>query len=126
MKKLINSFKKQNWGIKIGFCSLVISTICLITGLILIATANFTPKSGGDSANSSNGFNVLADWGINNFLTGTGYNQIKIYYFSSKFLTYPILQVSVGVVFTIILASTFAGISVLSLLFGYFKRWLYS
>ncbi|WP_308150230.1 hypothetical protein [Spiroplasma sp. AdecLV25b] len=126
MKKLINSFKKQNWGIKIGFYSLVVSIICLAIGLILIATANFTPKSGGDTVNSGNGFNILADWGINNFLTADGHNEMEIFYFSNKFLSYPIAQVSAGVVFAIILASTFIGISGLSLIFGYFKRWLYS
>ncbi|WP_342276262.1 hypothetical protein [Spiroplasma endosymbiont of Nebria brevicollis] len=126
MKKLINSFKKQNWGIKIGFYSLVISIICLAIGLILIATASFTPKSGGDTVNSGNGFNVLSDWGINNFLTADGHSEMEIFYFSNKFLTYPIAQVSSGIVFAIILASTFVGISGLSLIFGYFKRWLYS
>lgn len=124
MKKLINSFKKQNWGIKIGFYLLVFSIICLALGLILIVTANFISKPSGDG-NNGNGFSALANWGVNHFLTISGYQEMYSYYYSD-YLTFSLIQVSVGVVFAIILASTFAGIGILSLIFGYFKRWLYS
>lgn len=126
MKNLINLFKKQNWGIKIGFVSLVISLVCLILGLILIATANFKAPVGSTSQYAGNGFHAISVWGLNTFLTKDGYNQMLVDASSDKLLTYPLAQVLVGIIFTVILAVVFFGISILSLIFGYFKRWLYS
>ncbi|WP_338961637.1 MULTISPECIES: hypothetical protein [unclassified Spiroplasma] len=126
MKNLINLFKKQNWGIKIGFASLVISLLCLALGLILIATANFKAPSGGVSQYAGNGFHVISVWGLDSFLSKAGYDQMWTDATSDKLLTYPLAQVVVGIVFTVILTAIFFGVSVLSLIFGYFKRWLYS
>lgn len=126
MKNLINLFKKQNWGIKIGFVSLVISLLCLALGLILIATANFKAPSGGSSQYAGNGFHAISIWGLDSFLSKAGYDQMWTDATSDKLLTYHLAQVVVGIVFTVILAAIFLGVSVLSLIFGYFKRWLYS
>lgn len=126
MKNLINNFKKQNWGIKIGFASLVISIFCLVLGLILIATANFKDSPGNTSQYAGNGFHAINVWGLNAFLNKAAYNQMMLDGYSAKLLSYPLAQVLIGIVFTIILTAIFFGVSVLSLIFGYFKRWLYS
>ena len=126
MKNFINLFKKQNWGIKIGFVSLVISILCLALGLILIATANFKAPVGGSLQYVGNGFHAISIWGLDSFLSKAGYDQMWTDATSDKLLTYPIAQVVVGIVFMVILAAIFFGISILFLIFGYFKRWLYS
>lgn len=126
MKNLITLFKKQNWGIKIGFASLVISILCLALGLILIVTANFKAPSGAISQYTGNGFHAISVWGLNSFLTSSGYSGMLSDVHSDKLLSYPLGQVTAGIVFTVILAAIFFGICILSLIFGYFKRWLYS
>lgn len=126
MKNLINSFKKQNWGIKIGFTALVISIFCLGLGLILIVTASFKASTGTTSQYVGNGFHAISVWGLNNFLTSSGYSSMLLDAHSDKLLTYPFAQVTAGIVFSVILVGILLGISILSLVFGYFKRWLYS
>jgi len=130
MKNLITLFKKQNLEIKIGFVALAISIIYAILGLILIATANFKPDPNQTKTMleyQGNGFNVIyMNGGIGNFLTKSGYNNILSLYSNTKYLTYPIAQIIVGIVFGVILTGITGGIAALALIFGYFKRWLYS
>lgn len=122
-------FKKQNWGIKIGYISLVVSFIALALGLILIGVAHFIPKNSNYVSSNliGNGFEVISKNGISIFLTSQGYEQFKIDYAAgNEFISAPLVQLIIGIVFLIIIFPTFAIITVLALIAGYFKRWLYT
>lgn len=128
MKKIWNCFNNQNLGIKIGFISLVVSIIMLILGLTLIATANFIPDNTSNTDHAGYGFSVINSWGgINNFLLSSSYKNIMTsYYYSNHYTYYPLIQVSLGIICAVIISSTLMGISILTLIYGYIKRWLYS
>lgn len=122
-------FKKQNWGIKVGYISLVVSLIALVIGLILVGVANFVPKNANNVSQNliGNGFEVISKNGISKFLTSQGYQQFKIDYAAGgEFISAPLVQLIVGIVFLIIILPIFAGVALLALLGGYFKRWLYT
>lgn len=122
-------FKKQNWGIKVGYISLVISLIILVIGLILVDVANFVPKNANNVSQNliGNGFEVISKNGILKFLTSQGYQQFKIDFAAGDtFISAPLVQLIVGIVFLIIVFPVFAGVALLALVGGYFKRWLYT
>ncbi|MBE4704118.1 hypothetical protein [Spiroplasma platyhelix] len=127
--RFLKWFKKQNWGIKVGYIALVVSFVALVLGLILIGTANFVPK---DSAATSpnligNGFEMMYKNGVSPFLTSQGYADFKNSFSAGAgFVSAPLIQLIFGIVFLIILLPTFGGICILALAFGYFKRWLYT
>lgn len=122
-------FKKQNWGIKVGYISFMISIIALALGLILIGSANFVPKDSNIVSKNliGNGFEVIYKNGISQFLTSQGYWNFKTAYSAgNSFVSAPLIQLIIGIVFLIILLPIFAGIGLLALVGGYFKRWLYT
>lgn len=125
----LNWFKKQNWGIKVGYICLVVSVVALALALILIGTANFVPKNPNDASNNlvGNGFEVMYKNGISQYLTSQGYWDFKSAYASgSGFVSAPLIQLISGIVFLIILLPIFSGVALLALVGGYFKRWLYT
>lgn len=126
--RFLNWFKKQNWGIKVGYIALVVSLVALALGLILIGTANFVPY---DSASASgnligNGFELIEKNGVATFLNSQGYSELAGGFTRDGFQSAPLAQLVSGIVFLIIILPTFGGISILALTGGYFKRWLYT
>ncbi|MGL5268167.1 MAG: hypothetical protein ACRC8P_00125 [Spiroplasma sp.] len=129
--RFLTWFKKQNWGIKVGYISLVVSIIALALGLILISVANFVPKDSNIHPDTNplvgNGFEIIFKNGISKFLTSQGYwdfkKDLSVW---PGFVSAPLVQLIVGIVFLIIIWPIFAGVALLTLLGGYFKRWLYS
>lgn len=126
--KVLEFFKKQNLIIKIGFVALIISLVTFVLALILIGTANFKST---DSNNTNpnligNGFTIINNYGIHQFLTSQGYSDFQricsINYISNA----PVAQLTAGIVFLVIILPISGIVSVVSLTAGYFKKWLYS
>lgn len=128
--RFLKWFKKQNWGIKIGYISLIIGFIALVLGLILIGAANFVPKDSNSVSDNliGNGFEVMYKNGVSPYLTSQGYWDFKNQYDApgNNFVSAPLLQLVIGIVFLIILLPIFAGLAILFLAGGYFMRWLYT
>lgn len=127
--RFLKWFKKQNWGIKVGYVSLLIGFIVLLLGLILIGTATFTARDPNTVTPNlvGNGFSVMSqNGGPSNFLTAQGYGDLQRLYQSNDFTSAPLLQLLFGIIFLVILLPIFSGIAVLALAGGYFKRWLYT
>lgn len=127
--RFLKWFKKQNWGIKVGYIALVVSLIALALGLILIGTANFVPKDSSATSDNliGNGFELMYKNGVSRFLTSQGYTDFRNSFNSGEgFVSAPLVQLIVGIVFLIIILPTFGGICILALAGGYFKRWLYT
>lgn len=127
--RFLEWFKKQNWGIKVGYIAMLVSLVALVLGLILIGTANFVPKDSNsvDDNLIGNGFELMYNNGVSRFLTGQGYSELKrLFEIQNSFESAPLLQLVFGIVFLVIILPTFAGICILALAGGYFKRWLYT
>lgn len=125
----LKKLKKQNRLIRYGYYSLAIAFVALTLALILIGTANFVPKDSNnvDSDLIGNGFQVMINHNISDFLSGQGYQTLlqrytEIFEFSSA----PLAQLLVGIIFLIIILPIFGGFAFLLLISGYFKRWLYT
>lgn len=127
--RFLKWLKKQNWGIRVGYISLVIGFIALALGLILIGTANFVPKNSAEVSDNlvGNGFDLMYKNGVSQFLTSQGINNFKrSFEMSNTFVSAPLIQLIFGIVFLIIVLPVFGGIAILALTGGYFKRWLYT
>lgn len=121
--------KKQNRLIRYGTYSLIIAFIALALALILLGTANFVPKDANnvDSDLIGNGFQVMVNHNISDFLSNQGLSNLSQRYTQIfDFTSAPLAQLVVGIVFLIIILPIFGGFAVLLLASGYFKRWLYT
>lgn len=124
--RFLNWFKKQNWGIKVGYIALVVSLVALALGLILIGTANFVPYNSASDNLIGNGFELMYKNGVAPFLNSQGYSDFARGFARDGFQSAPLAQLVSGIVFLVIILPTFGGISILALTGGYFKRWLYT
>lgn len=127
--RFLKWFKKQNWGIKIGYISLLVAFIALFLALILIGTANFEARNSNNVSPNlvGDGFQVISqNGGVARFLTSQGYSDFKRLYETNDFISAPLNQLVSGIVFLVIFLPIFGGIGVLAVAGGYFKRWLYT